>query len=60
MGVGYEIGRAVEMGIKVLCLFRPDSGKNLSAMIGGCEQLELVNYSSLEEAKNIIAKFLNR
>ncbi|MEN8118427.1 MAG: nucleoside 2-deoxyribosyltransferase, partial [Bacteroidota bacterium] len=35
MGVGYEIGRAVEAGKKVLCLFRPDSGKNLSAMIAG-------------------------
>jgi len=58
MGVGYEIGRAVEMGKKVLCLFRPDSGKNLSAMIAGCNELELVNYSTLEEAKNIISRFL--
>ena len=58
MGVGYEIGRAVEMGKKVLCLFRPDSGKNLSAMIAGCNELELMNYSTLEEAKHIISGFL--
>jgi nucleoside 2-deoxyribosyltransferase len=58
MGVGYEIGRAVEMGKKVLCLFRPNPGKNLSAMIGGCDGLELVNYSTLEEAKKIIYLFL--
>ena len=58
MGVGYEIGRAVETGKKVLCLFRPDSGKNLSAMISGCEDLQLINYTNLEEAKKAIAEFL--
>ena len=58
MGVGYESGRAVEMGKKVLCLFRPDSGKNLSAMIGGSPDLELKNYSGLEEAKQAIDAFL--
>ena len=58
MGVGYEIGRAVESGKKVLCLFRPDSGKNLSAMIAGCPDLELVNYSNLGEAKLVIGEFL--
>lgn len=57
MGVGYEIGRAVEAGKKVLCLFRPDSGKNLSAMIAGCPDLELVNYRNLNEAKLAIDKF---
>jgi nucleoside 2-deoxyribosyltransferase len=58
VGVGYEIGRAVEAGIKVLCLFRPASGKNISAMIAGCDDLEFVNYSGLEEAKVAIANFL--
>ncbi len=58
MGVGYEIGRAVETGKKVLCLFRPDSGKNISAMISGCEDLKLVNYSNLQEVKKAIAEFL--
>jgi len=27
LGVGYEIGRAIEKNKKILCLFRPDSGK---------------------------------
>ena len=58
MGVGYEIGRAVESGKKVLCLFRPESGKNLSAMISGCEDLHLVNYRNLDEAKQAIDRFL--
>ncbi len=59
MGVGYEIGRAVESGKKVLCLFRPDSGKNLSAMIAGCPDLELVNYSTLDEVKKAVSGFFN-
>lgn len=58
MGVGYEIGRAVEAGKKVLCLFRPSPGKNLSAMISGCDSLKLVQYTALEEAKDAIAKFI--
>lgn len=60
MGVGYEIGRAVEAGKPVLCLFRPDSGKNLSAMISGCDDLDLVNYSTLEEVKSSINGFLKQ
>ena len=59
MGVGYEIGRAVELGKKVLCLFRPGSGKNLSAMIAGCPDLEIVHYETLDQAKVAIVKFLN-
>jgi nucleoside 2-deoxyribosyltransferase len=59
MGVGYEIGRAIESGKKVLCLFRPETGKNLSAMIAGCSDLTLVNYSDLEDVKLAINGFLN-
>ena len=59
MGVGYEIGRAVESGKKVLCLFRNKPGKNLSAMIAGCPELTLVNYDDLEGAKKFIYQFLN-
>ncbi len=58
MGVGYEIGRAVAAGKKVLCLFRPDSGNNLSAMIAGCSELKLINYASVEEAKAAISEFI--
>jgi len=57
LGVGYEIGRAVESGKKVLCLFRPDSSRNLSAMIAGCADLELVSYTSFREAKESIDLF---
>lgn len=60
MGVGYEIGRAVESGKKVLCLFRPAGNKRLSAMIAGCSKIELVKYQSFSEAKTIIADYFER
>lgn len=28
LGVGYELGRAVDMKKKILCLFRPSSGRS--------------------------------
>jgi 2'-deoxynucleoside 5'-phosphate N-hydrolase len=59
MGVGYEIGRAVESGKKVLCLFRPTSGVNLSAMISGCPVITLFYYNTLEEVKSAIAPFFS-
>ncbi len=59
MGVGYEIGRAVESGKPVLCLYRPSSHKNLSAMIAGSSDLTLVNYQKLNEAKKAIDTFLS-
>ncbi|KAM8779663.1 5-hydroxymethyl-dUMP N-hydrolase [Rhynchonycteris naso] len=35
LGVGYELGRAVALNKRILCLFRPKSGRVLSAMIRG-------------------------
>ncbi len=58
MGVGYEIGRAVESGKPVLCLFRSSFGKNLSAMIAGSPDLKLVNYHNLNDAKKAIDEFI--
>ena len=57
MGVGYEIGRAVAAGKKVLCLFRPQANQNLSAMIAGCPDLEVIQYKTLKEGKKIISGF---
>ena len=60
MGVGYEIGRAVESDKKVLCLFRPGENKRLSAMIAGCGKIELGEYQNFSEAKTIIADYFER
>ncbi len=60
LGVGYEIGRAIQSGKKVLCLFRQDSGRNLSAMIAGCPDLVLVKYENQEEVKRSIGIFMKQ
>ncbi len=28
LGVGYELGRAVDMNKKILCIYRPQEGKS--------------------------------
>lgn len=58
IGVGYELGRAVEHGMRILCLYRPDMNNRLSAMIAGCSKLELQFYSDFNEAKGIIDTFM--
>ena len=51
MGVGYEIGRAIENHKPVLCLFRKEEAdKQLSAMIGGCDNVLNRGYTTLQEA----------
>jgi nucleoside 2-deoxyribosyltransferase len=58
LGVGYEIGRALENGKKILCLFRPSSSKRLSAMVEGAPEIINESYETFDEAKDIIDKYL--
>eukprot|EP00118_Oscarella_pearsei_P027367 m.311032 g.311032 ORF g.311032 m.311032 type:complete len:148 (+) comp58338_c0_seq1:37-480(+) len=62
LGVGYEIGRAVAMNKPTLCLFRPSSGRVLSAMIRGAENKKtffVQDYENLDEASAVFKKFLD-
>tara|TARA_Y100000310_G_C20179378_1_gene577396 strand:+ start:198 stop:608 length:411 start_codon:yes stop_codon:yes gene_type:complete len=54
LGVGYEIGRAVENGKNVLCLYRTQEGKRLSAMISGCPEITNKYYKNFNGLKKII------
>lgn len=56
LGVGYEIGRAVENGKPVLALYRP-AVRNLSAMIGGSDKITVQPYESPAQAKAAIDAF---
>ena len=58
LGVGYEVGRALEWDKPMLCLYRIKEGKNISAMICGNQNLNPKEYKNLEEAKEIITKFI--
>lgn len=57
LGVGYEIGRAVELGKPVLCLFKKDSDYTISAMISGSDQVKMMYYTNLKEVQDIFREF---
>ena len=57
LGVGYEIGRAVELGIPILCLFRQENERRLSAMIGGSNAVTLGEYRESAELPRILDQF---
>lgn len=59
LGVGYEVGRAIELGKPVLCLFRSNSDFYLSAMIGGNEGVIMVHYESIDELPGPIDGFIS-
>jgi hypothetical protein len=58
LGVGYEIGKATEWGKPVLCLYRPEDGRSLSAMISGCNQATVREYQQTKELAAIFAELL--
>ncbi|MEN8156198.1 MAG: nucleoside 2-deoxyribosyltransferase [Bacteroidota bacterium] len=58
LGVGYEIGRAIEMKKPVLSVFNTSSGKKLSAMIAGSEGVDLYQYSDLAELEGVLKQFI--
>jgi len=58
LGVGYEIGRAIELGKPVICMFHKGSEFTLSAMIAGSDGVVNVSYEHLEELTEILKEFL--
>ena len=58
LGVGYEIGRSVEWGKRVVCLYRPAAGRRLSGMIAGCQALTVHEYSRVDELTPIFDREL--
>ncbi|XP_040905095.1 2'-deoxynucleoside 5'-phosphate N-hydrolase 1 [Toxotes jaculatrix] len=61
LGVGYELGQVVAMKKKTLCLFRPSSGRALSAMIRGADDGEwfVVRDYQEDEVENVLEEFFN-
>jgi nucleoside 2-deoxyribosyltransferase len=57
LGVGYEIGRAVEQGKRILVLHRPQEERKLSAMLLGSAAVHVREYASLDEAYRHIDSF---
>ena len=59
-GVGYEIGRAIEKGKKIICLFKDSNKYQLSAMINGSDQLTLIKYTNSRSIVRKINQYFNK
>ena len=59
LGVGYEIGRALEYHKKIICLYRKDSSSKLSAMISGSKMIEVLEYKDFNQLKTLIVENLD-
>jgi hypothetical protein len=57
--VGYEIGHVEALGKPILCLYRKQEGRRLSAMIGGNRSLKIVEYDSEDKALKAMDDFIN-
>jgi len=60
LGVGYEIGRAIEHNKNVICLYRETNQKRLSAMISGSDKVINITYSNLGDLKPLINQYLKK
>lgn len=49
LGVGFEIAKAVDLKKKILCLYKTQVNKRLSAMIVGCPEVRIKEYVELGE-----------
>jgi 2'-deoxynucleoside 5'-phosphate N-hydrolase len=58
LGVGYELGYAIALKKPVLCLYKSESERSLSAMIAGNPGIQTAVYASIDDAKRILAGFL--
>lgn len=59
LGVGYEIARAEKMGKPILCLYRPEGERKLSAMIHGSPHATVFEYIKPQSAEHAISTFLS-
>jgi len=57
LGVGFEIGLADNLRKKILCLYREQEGKKLSAMIAGNPRVTVKTYKELGDLDEIFAEF---
>jgi len=57
LGVGYELSKVEDMHKPLLCLFRSDSERMLSAMIAGNKEIKVAHYTNIQDVSNSIQNF---
>ncbi len=60
LGVGYELGIAEKLNKPILCLYKPQKGKRISAMIKGNNIFVCRDYNTFAEIKLHIDDFFNQ
>lgn len=53
LGVGYELGIISNTDKPIVCLYRKQENKRLSAMIAGCDRFKIVEYKDFDELVEI-------
>ena len=56
LGVGYEVAWAARSGKPVVCLFRPETGRRLSAMIRGNPAVRVLEYEGTDAPAEVAAR----
>ena len=59
LGVGYELGIAEKLQIPILCLYRSENGKRLSAMVGGNTIFTCREYKTFIDVQKWIDNFIH-
>lgn len=59
LGVGYEIGK-MENNKPVLCLYREQDGKRISAMIGGNKNVKIEKYQTVDDLGPVLETFFKQ
>lgn len=57
LGVGYELAYAEKLNKPILCLFKQDSERKLSAMVSG-NHYNVVEYIKPQDIKKAVARFI--
>lgn len=58
LGVGIELGWAEEWGKEVICLYREQDGRRLSALVDGAPHFTVLRYKSIKDIQKIIGNKL--
>ena len=57
LGVGYEIGRAIEVNKQIICLYRESSNNKLSAMISGSKNIDTLKYYHFHDMQEALERY---
>jgi len=60
LGVGFELGMALSLSKKILCLFNSSENNRLSAMIAGEPKMNVGIYRNLDQATQLISDFFEQ